>query len=156
MPPTQVNCEDPRSAQTIGVFRVAHAELAIPLNTLELDPAEADFTQLILKLFQKVRTREDTEKIAPDREYIVDDGVIKIGRYQPFSLEQEVSEKSLTDSGHVKMLEITKPGLLDTLHWLEGSLPTVLQANQVEVETRAVGLNFRVSSVPLKRVVKRS
>ena len=154
MPPTQVGCENPRSAQTIGVFRVARAELAIPLNTLELDPTELDFTQLVLKVFQKVRTREDTEKIAPDREYIVDSGIIKIGRYQPFSLEQEVSEKSLTDSGHVKMLEITKPGLLDTLHWLEGSLPSVLQGNQIEVETRAVGLNFRVSRVPLKRMVE--
>ena len=147
MPPTQVNCEDPRSAQSVGLFRVARAELAIPINTLELDPAETEFSQLVLKVFLKIRTREDTETIAPDREFIVDNGVIKIGRYQPFSLEQEVGEKSLMDSGHAKMLEIAKPGLLDTLHWIEGSLPTVLEDNQVEIDTRAVGLNFRVSKV---------
>lgn len=147
MPPSQVNCKDPRSAQTIGVFRVLCAELAIPINTLEIDPAEADLSQLVMKVLQKIRTREDTEKIAPDREFVVNNGIIKIGRYQPFSLEQEVGKKSLTDSGHVKMLGIARPGLLDTLHWLEGSLPTVLEDNQVEVNTRAVGLNFRVSRV---------
>jgi SAM-dependent methyltransferase len=81
MPPTQVHCLDPRSAQTIGTFRVARAELAIPINTLEVDIAEPDFSELVLKVFQKVRTREDTEKIAPDREYAVDNGIIKIGRY---------------------------------------------------------------------------
>lgn len=142
MPHTQVSCQDPCSGQTVGMFRVARAELAIPIHTLEIDPAETDFSELVMKVFQKVRTREDTETIAPDKEYAVDNGVIKIGRYQPFSLEQEVGEKGLTDSGNVKALEIGKPGLLDTLQWVEGSSP-VVGDNQVEVEVRAVGLNFR-------------
>lgn len=145
MPPTQVNCDDPRSAQTIGAFRVARAELSVQLNTLEIDTAEKEFSQLVMKVFQKVRTREDTESIAPDREYAVDNGVIKIGRYQPFSLEEEVGKKGFADAGNAKTLEIGKPGLLNTLHWVEGSLPPVLEENQVEVDTRAVGLNFRVS-----------
>lgn len=145
MPPAQVRCIDPRSAQTIGMFRVIRAELAIPLNTLEIEPTETGFSSLVMKVFQKVRTREDTDKIAPDREFAVDQGVIKIGRYQPFSLEDEVCEKSVTESGHVKTLEIAKPGLLESLRWIEGSVPSILQDDQVEVETRAVGLNFRVS-----------
>lgn len=49
MPPTQIHCDDPRSAQTIGTFRVARAELAIPLSTLEISPEEADFAELVLK-----------------------------------------------------------------------------------------------------------
>lgn len=142
MPHTQVSCQDPCSGQTIGMFRVARAELAIPIHTLEIDPAEMDFSELVMNVFQKVRTREDTETIAPDKEYAVDNGVIKIGRYQPFSLEQEIGEKSLTDSGNVKALEIGKPGLLDTIQWVEGSIP-IVGYNQVEVDVRAVGLNFR-------------
>ena len=142
-PPIQVVCEDPRSAQTVGTFRVARAELAVPINTLELDVADSHFSELVMKVFQKVRSREDAENIAPDREYAVHNGIIKIGRYQPFLLEQEIGEKSSTDSGHAKTLHIIKPGLLDTLHWVERSLPSALGDHEVEVDTRAVGLNFR-------------
>lgn len=151
MPPTQIHCDDPRSAQTIGTFRVARAELAVPLNTLEISDMEADFSQLVLKVFDKVRTREDNDRIAPDREYAVDNGIIKLGRYQPLSLEQEIGEKSLTDSTHAKTLQITKPGLLNTLGWIEEALPTTLGDNQVEIETKAIGLNFRVRTLVLLR-----
>ena len=143
MPPTQMNCVDPRSAQTVGMFRVVRAELAIPLFSLEIDVSEPKFTELVTNVFGKVRSRKDTEKIAPDREYAVDNGVVKIGRYQPFSLEEEVGERSMGESGHVKSLDIVKPGMLDTLRWVESPLQDDLQANQVEVDTRAVGLNFR-------------
>ena len=145
MPPTQVRCVDPRSAQTIGMFRVIRAELAIPLITLEIEPTEADFFSHVMQVFEKVRTRHDIDKIAPDKEFAVDQGVVKIGRYQPFSLDHETSEKSIFNTDHVKSLEIGKPGLLETLRWAEGSLPTQLGDDQVEIETRAVGLNFRVS-----------
>lgn len=145
MPQTQVHCVDPRSAQTIGMIRTIRAELALPFHTLEIEPAEVDFSNLLLKVFEKVRTRDDIDNLAPDREFAVDNGIIKLGRYQPFPLEQEVCEKSITTSGHVKTLEIGKPGLLETLQWTEGSLPSGLQDNEVEIETRAVGLNFRVS-----------
>ena len=145
MPPTQIRCEDPRSAQTIGTFRVARAELALSFNTLEIHPDEAQFTDLTLKVFEKVRTRRDIDRIAPDKEYAVDNGVIKLGRYQPFSLENEVGEKSLTGSTSRKTLQIPKPGLLNTLGWVDEAVPTTLDDHEVEVETRAVGLNFRVS-----------
>ncbi|KAL8736136.1 MAG: hypothetical protein Q9181_002526 [Wetmoreana brouardii] len=144
MPPTQIDCADPRSAQTIGAFRVARAELAIPLSTLEISSEEANFAQLVMKVFDKIRTREDMDKIAPDREYAVDHGVIKIGRYQPFSLEEEIAKKSSIGATPAKALRITKPGLLNTLCWEDKILPASLEDNQVEVATRAVGLNFRV------------
>jgi hypothetical protein len=87
MPPTQVHCEDRRSAKTVGNFRVARVELVIPINTLKLDVAEPHFSELVMKVFQKVRSRENTENLASDREYAVENGVIKIGRYRPFLLE---------------------------------------------------------------------
>ena len=67
------------------MFRVSRAELAIPINRLKLDTAEEDFSQLVLKVLRKIRTRDDTDKIAPDREHADDNRVIKIGRYKPFS-----------------------------------------------------------------------
>lgn len=148
MPPTQVDCEDPRSAQTVGIFRVTRAELGVLLNTLEINECERYFAELVIKVFEKVRTREDTENIAPDREYAVQEGVIKIGRYQPFNLEREVGDKSLQvaqAAGCKKTLAIGKPGLLESLHWVTTSRIGQLGAHEVEVEGRAVGLNFKVS-----------
>lgn len=145
MPHSQLRCEDPRSAQTVGAFRVARAELAAALNTLEIDASEPDFSNLVLKVFNKVRASEDNEKLLPDREFGVDNGVIKIGRYQPFSLEQEVVDRSQSGTSAVKRLEIGKPGLLDSLQWVEGTPQKVLGEHEVEVHTRAVGMNFRVS-----------
>ncbi|KAI9741492.1 MAG: hypothetical protein M1818_004298 [Claussenomyces sp. TS43310] len=143
MQPTQVRCQNPRSGQTIGMIRTVRAELALPYMTLEIDPAERDFSDLVLQVFKKACARDDIDNILPDREFAVDKGVVKIGRYQPFSLEQEVSSRLYTNSGKVKTLEIGKPGLLETLRWIEGSPSSTLPANHVEIETRAVGLNFR-------------
>lgn len=145
MPPTQMHCDDPRSAQTIGTFRAAREELATPLHTLEISVTEAHFSKLIMKIFDKIRSRRDIDRIDPDREFAVDNGVIKIGRYQPFSLERELSEKSLTDSNHMKILQIKKPGLLNTLGWIDKALSAKIGDHEVEVETRAIGLTFRVS-----------
>jgi hypothetical protein len=95
-------------------------------------------------LFNKVRSHDDVEKLLPDREFAVDN-VIKIGRYQPFSLEEEAVQRTKADTGMAKRLEIGKPGLLETLRWVEGGLTKQLGDHEVEVHTRAVGMNFRVS-----------
>ncbi len=36
--PAQIHCSDPRFGQTIGALRVARAELALPIHTLEISP----------------------------------------------------------------------------------------------------------------------
>ena len=145
MPPTQIRCKNPHAAQTIGLLRVLRAELALPFASLEIAPSETEFSRLVMQVYHKIVTYVDTERIAPDREFAVDDGAIKIGRYQPFSLEQELNDKTPADLGLVKVLEIAKPGLLETLHWIQETPQGELPSNQVEIMTRAVGLNFRVS-----------
>ena len=149
LPPTQVRCINPCSAQSIGMIRTARAELAIPFMTLEIDPKETEFSSLVMRVFQKVCNREDIDNLAPDKEFVVNRGVVKIGRYQPFSLVEEVCNKGRITSGQVKMLEIVKPGLLETLRWADGAPPIALLHDQVEIETRAAGLNFRVRISPL-------
>lgn len=145
MPPVQVRCIDPRSAQSIGMLRTVRAELGIPYMTLEIDPTEPNFSQLVTCVLKKVCNREDIDNLAPDKEFVIDQGTIKIGRYQSFSLEKEVCEESRVKSCPVKALEIVKPGLLETLQWIDGARPSDLQHDRVEIQTRAVGLNFRVS-----------
>ena len=142
--PAQVNCHDPGSAYSIGVARTSRSELAVPFFTLEIDTHEPEFSMLVMKVFVKVRSSEDSESLLPDREYVVDKGIIKIGRYHPFSLPQEMSTDAPCRFGEVKALEIDKPGLLQTLHWKTEELPSAIPNDFVEIQTRAVGLNFRV------------
>lgn len=143
--PAQIESKDPSSAQSIGMARTIRSELAIPFFTLEIDGAETNFSSSVMQVFAKVRASEDSESLLPDREYAVDKGVIKIGRYHPFSLSQELSVKATTSSDQIKVLEIGKPGLLQTLRWIEETPLDQISNDHIEIEVRAVGVNFRVS-----------
>ncbi|OCL02964.1 putative polyketide synthase [Glonium stellatum] len=141
--PAQIHCHEVGATQTIGMARGVRSELNIPLVTLEIDPTESKFSELVLGVFEKVRTHKDTENLGPDREYAVRDGVVMLGRYQPFSLTKELKNNAVTSSHCAKTLKITKPGLLESLSWAEERQPAGVLDGQVEVEVRAVGMNFR-------------
>lgn len=141
--PCQISCKDPSRAQSIGMARTIRSELGVPYSTLEVDPDESKFAQLAVQVFAKIQASEDTEKLLPDREYAVDNGEVMIGRYHPFSLKEELSATARQRSGTVKTLEVGKPGLLDSLQWVERSEIEELPKDHVEIETRSIGLNFR-------------
>ena len=142
--PSQILCTDPSSGQTIGAARSIRSELASPFVTLEIAPTEARFGQLVMQVFKKVESSQDTGTLAPDREYAVSEGIISVGRYHPFSLQEEMSQKNFAPATNfVKTLDILKPGSMQTFQWSEKAIPD-LGANEVEVEVAAVGLNFRV------------
>jgi hypothetical protein len=144
--PAQVKCKDPHSAQAIGVARSIRSELAIPFYTLEIDAEEAQFSSLVQKVLKKIRTCADTELLAPDKEYIVDNGVIKIGRYQTFSVKEEHNAKSsVVGDQSVKSLSISRPGSLEALAWIHEPRSQSIGDEEVEIEVRAVGVNFKVS-----------
>lgn len=143
--PAQVGCTDPRSAQSIGVARSIRAESRIPFYTLEMDAAaeESHFSQTVGKVVEKIRRSKDVELLAPDKEYVVDGGVVKIGRYHPFLVREELRDTSTSPRGEeVKSLHTSKAGSLARLSWVSepGSAPA---RDEVVIETRAVGVNFK-------------
>lgn len=148
--PTQMGCRDPRSATFLGVARTLRAEQVPGLCTLEIETSEPQFADLVLGVFDKVRTQEDVGTLAPDREFAVENSQVCIPRYHPFSL----TDKLKGEGGHrVKgesqidntrtALTIGKTGSMETLHWIDEALPADLPSHHVEIEARAVGLNFR-------------
>ncbi len=145
MPRVQLDCDDPRPAQTLGFMRLVRSELSLPFHTLEVGKSEPAFTDLILQVLGKIIDRDDVETLSPDREFVVQNGSVKIPRIQPFSLqkEMEAGPASQDDDG-VKRLAIGKLGSLETLHWVSTVLNLVAE-DEVEIETRAVGINFKVS-----------
>ena len=143
--PSQVSCKDPSRALTLGMARTIRTELDVIFHTLEISPSEESFAELVVKVFQKVIAGDETQKLQPDREWVVDRGTISIGRYRPFSLSQELAATATHNEGHhsVKRLQISKPGLLDTLYWDTAPISDTIPEGNVEIEVQAVGLNFR-------------
>lgn len=154
--PVQIQCKDPRSAQVIGVTRTLRSELALNVYTLELFANEPKFADLVTGVFEKIRSQEDVGNLAPEKEFAVDEnGVVCIPRYHPFSLASKLREVPTAAGAESSSTTITTPtlmnktvqveklGSLDTLHWREQPLPAQLADSEVEIETRAMGLNFR-------------
>ncbi|KAM0223013.1 hypothetical protein ACHAQD_003744 [Fusarium lateritium] len=142
--PVQVGCSNPASAQTLGVARTLRSELGLNFYTLEVDDSEPRFSTLVSSVFEKVIQDEDNENLEPDKEYVINDGVICVGRYQPFSLLKEAAVKSSSARGEMmKKIVIDKPGVLETMTWRILPLPEDLAEDEVEIEVRSSGLNFR-------------
>jgi NADPH:quinone reductase-like Zn-dependent oxidoreductase/SAM-dependent methyltransferase len=141
IPPTQANCSNPSSGQTLGITRTLRSELGLNLYTLEVDPHGDFFGASVSKTFGRVMRDQDIENLEPDREYIVRGGVICVGRYQPIPLIEGVTDES-SGVETMKKLHIDQPGILDTMEWKTSSLPKFLAQDEVEVEIRSASLNF--------------
>ncbi|OTA83804.1 hypothetical protein M434DRAFT_400620 [Hypoxylon sp. CO27-5] len=147
--PVQIRSEDPRLATFIGVARTLRAEKLPGLCTLEIDANEPQFANLVLGVFDKILTQEDVGTLGPDREFAVENSQVCIPRYHPFSLTDKLKqgggtrdENSATENKRTA-LNVGKVGSMETLHWIDEPLPPELPEDHVEIETRAVGLNFR-------------
>lgn len=147
--PVQIRCEDPRPATFLGVARTLRAEQVPGLCTLEIQASEARFADLVLDVFEKIRIQEDIGTLAPDREFAVEGNQICIPRYHPFSLTDRLKEGSEApvekpSAEHTRTaLNVGKLGSMESLHWIDEPLPAELPTDHVEIEARAVGLNFR-------------
>ncbi|KAF5490577.1 Highly reducing polyketide synthase FUM1 [Colletotrichum fructicola] len=141
--PVQVKCKDPRSAQTIGAARTIRTELANPFHTLEISKDEPNFNDLVLKVFGKIRREEDDDNLVSDKEFVVDNGTICIGRYHPFSLQEELSQRSIAGQETIQSLQIGKIGSIESLYWAEQALPQDIPADTIEVEPKSIGLNLK-------------
>ncbi|KAB8228276.1 polyketide synthase fgnA [Aspergillus alliaceus] len=94
--PIQVRCKDPRSAQTLGVARTVRTELSLPLFTLEIDTNEAQFEELVHGVFKKIRTTKDEGSLHAEKEFVVNDGKVCVGRYHPFELKNVLPSRAIT------------------------------------------------------------
>lgn len=148
---SQMHCQDPRFAQAIGTARTMRSELLIDFATCEVGNIDSSAAQVI-QVFTKFQKRDTNDLLQPDFEYSIYDGVIKVGRFYPLVLSDELLT---SEHGDRAKLELSVPGRPSTLHWVRKPASPTLQSNEVEVEVYAVGLNFRVDC-PLLPHVPRS
>lgn len=141
-----MKCIDPRTAQSIGVARTVRSELGLLFYTLEINVSDENFESLIFKVFGKITVcRNDAGSLLEDdKEFAVDNGIVYLGRYYPFSMINEVFLKSIQSTREfVKSLTIGQPGILYSLLWESHPRLDTIPDDHVEVEARFAALNFK-------------
>ncbi|KAF2490386.1 reducing type I polyketide synthase [Lophium mytilinum] len=155
----------PESGVANGLFRVLRNENPErPCATLALDLDSAvtiEQLEAICQIFRIVQ-QADVDQSTQDMEYVEIDGLLQIPRVvQAETLTEDLFRRSLprqTSSRMIKdcpplQLAIGSVGFLDTLHFTEDDDHQIpLDPDEVEVEARAVGLNFRDCLLALGRI----
>ncbi|GIC87841.1 type I iterative polyketide synthase [Aspergillus udagawae] len=131
---------DPARALTLGVMRTMRQEMARGPFTVEIEQLEDAAMHRVIDIFEKVKTYDDNQSPDPDHEFVLKDNDIYVGRFQWSSLDGVITSAPETGS---RILDIGSHGMLDTLKWsLSGRRP-VMAEDDVEVDIKCVGLNFR-------------
>jgi SAM-dependent methyltransferase len=139
---SQIAPKDPTWAQFLGFARTVRNELAIDIATLELDHCREEASEAILDVLQKFQRRTKGADYDPEYEWVLDNNRVQIGRFHWFSINNELTRTS-AGTKVPKRLEVGRPGFLNTLGW-EQQPRRVPAGDEIEVEVRAAGMNFKV------------
>ena len=136
--------QEPLYALVFGMARTLRRELSIDFGILDVDSTQSGIWDALLGVFEKFQRRRPEMDLDPEYEYTWTNGVVKIGRFHWSPLEQlPMVDPELE---YAKRLSIGKCGLLKSLFW-EDYQPATLVGSQVEINTVAVGLNFKVRMI---------
>ncbi|GFF24565.1 lovastatin diketide synthase LovF [Aspergillus lentulus] len=131
---------EPARALTLGVMRTIRQELARGISTVEIEQLDDAAMRRVIEIFENVKTYDETQDPDLDYEYVLKDDDVYVGRFQWSSLDKVMTSAPKTGS---RVLDIGSHGMLDTLNWsLSGRGPCVAE-DDVEVDIKCVGLNFR-------------
>ncbi|KAL6808135.1 hypothetical protein V8C40DRAFT_278958 [Trichoderma camerunense] len=137
-----VDAKDPRYAMIVGLGRCIRSEMSLPLGVLELDELNQGAWAASLQVLEKLQRGDDVnlEQADPEYEFSLSHGLVHIGRFSSVSVTKELTSSETEDTP--RRLEIGRRGLLQTLQWAQ--MPwDELQPHEVDVDVKAVGMNFK-------------
>jgi hypothetical protein len=153
----------PEHAMIQGAFRgIRLDELASKSISLFLEPCSTDprrISELTMRAFGAVATRPVNEC---EQEYVERNSCLCVDRLIEADyinerlpdLLAEIEERNSLFGAHTALwLDITTPGLLDTLVFIaDESYQTPLARDEIEIKVEACGVNFRDCLIALGRV----
>ncbi|KAG4273107.1 acetyltransferase [Fusarium proliferatum] len=140
--------DDPGFGLSLGLARTLRSEQSLAITTLEIGQVNDASLQAVVSLVMSILHHQEdgaestrgATNLDPDREYVVDNGVIKVARYHPVALTQELASRAAKPEAVT--LQIGRMGLLQTLGWMP--FPTSDPGyGEITIEPRCAGLNFR-------------
>lgn len=139
----QVGCINPRYAPTIGVARTIRTETGLEFATLELEDFEKDLPA-VPKILAEFQRHIKDEYANSEGEWAIVNGKVLTARYHFINVYEELKAQGDKVSDVVKKVDQHRAGLANSLFWKEVSHPE-LGTDEVRVQVKAVGLNFKVS-----------
>jgi SAM-dependent methyltransferase len=140
---SQMSCNDPRFGLVLGVARTIRHEVMPDFVTLELDRFDDTAMTSVIRVLEHLNERQEHPLLDPDYEFALDEGTVHVSRAHWSAARQQLSAARPANHDG-KALDIGSYGLLSSLAWSEQA-PRPLRDDEIEVDMRYVGLNFRVS-----------
>ena len=141
----QMTCREPQYARIIGLARTLRNEQALDFATLELDNVCSEATlNAVCDVFGAFQHREPKRSF--DFEHAISGGVIYVPRFHWTHVGDSLTIEPSKEVAS-KRLEMEKQGSLKSLRWVEQPTASPPTGNEVLVQVRAVGINFKVSSI---------
>ncbi|KAL1597236.1 hypothetical protein SLS60_008818 [Paraconiothyrium brasiliense] len=137
---SQVSCSDPSYGLLAGFARTLRSELSLDFATFEIDKFGMDAWKALCELSKGFEQRRKKETLSPEYEYVFFDGKINISRFHWISTAENDEAEAMNPEAQ---LEIGKYGLLGSLAWKIFDVTETLHDEEVEVQIRSVGLNFK-------------
>nr|A0A3G9H990.1 RecName: Full=Highly reducing polyketide synthase ALT1; Short=HR-PKS FUM1; AltName: Full=AAL-toxin biosynthesis cluster protein 1 [Alternaria alternata]BBG74267.1 polyketide synthase [Alternaria alternata] len=144
-----VSCsDDPAYGMSLGLIRTLRSERSVAITTVEVDTFDNAAFSAVARLAIKLAHQQQGDRTSissgsdldPDREFVLTKGVLETGRFHPVSLTHEMAAHA--PASEATTLRIGRAGLLQTLKWVDLAIKEP-EHNEVVVEPRCVGLNFR-------------
>jgi SAM-dependent methyltransferase len=159
-----IKASRPNAALTLGLMTaVAIERPSIRFAILDLEPtfdhSATDIAQALILKEQSIYL--DSPAGSRDTQFIMDNGCLHISRMIPdhnlnhqFKLQEGLSKgtemQALASQGPIR-IDFEQPGVLDSLYFkADEEYLKPLPADFVEVRTMAMGLNVRVSGLPIQ------
>ncbi|KAM0206097.1 hypothetical protein ACHAPQ_011621 [Fusarium lateritium] len=140
-----IGCKNPDYALVNGMSRSIRQETGIDLVTFELEVFDESAWRALSDLLETFPLRVTEGEVDTDfeSEYAFHAGTIQVGRMHWISVNSEVHDKR--PKVRMESLVIDKPGIIQTLPWKQKTSPVLKAEDWVQVDIRAVGLNFKVT-----------
>ncbi|KAJ5953343.1 Fum1p [Penicillium verhagenii] len=139
---SQMACSDPRYGLILGFSRTLRRELGIDISIFETDTFDASAISSLCSVYDKITSSRDADRPNPEYEFSYYQGSVHIGRcHWGASSEAEANSLEVTERS-VRKLDIGSVGFLDSIHWTHCPEET-LEDEQIEIDMRHIGLNFR-------------
>ncbi|RDA88606.1 hypothetical protein CP532_5867 [Ophiocordyceps camponoti-leonardi (nom. inval.)] len=138
--PAQFCCRDPRYGLINGLARTIRTELSLDFITFEIDTLDDTAANAAIGILKKHHRAPPSTEFNSETEFALHNGVVYIGRYHWIAAKNEL--EAHPKGNERKCLEITLHGSIQSLHWVRRELTTP-KADEVEVDIRYSGLNFR-------------
>ncbi|KAI9737711.1 MAG: hypothetical protein M1818_005715 [Claussenomyces sp. TS43310] len=159
--------DSPNGNMAIGLARTIREETALKFATLDLDSrrkdSAPDASKVIIEVFRSIFNSSSSTDDC-EMEYMERDGILHIPKVVEDDQMNKFVHQQLQESepelqpffqkGRPLKMKIGSPGLLDTLHFIDDyTLSTSLAEDYVEIEVRAIGLNFKDVMIAMGQLV---